>query len=75
MTRKCHVRFGGGRLEKGQQCHLASRLPNVVDREDWQANERALLEGTRLLSAYTLPQTGEKVWVIVRRDKRSSISA
>lgn len=28
MTRKCHVRFGGGRLEKEAQAHLVSRLPN-----------------------------------------------
>ena len=26
MTRKCHVRFGGGRLEKDES-YLASRLP------------------------------------------------
>jgi hypothetical protein len=41
----------------------------VVDREDWQANDRALLEGTRLLSAYELPHTGEKVWVITEWDR------
>ncbi len=29
MKGNFHVRFGGGRLEKGQQCHLASRLPNT----------------------------------------------
>lgn len=27
MTRKCHVRFGGGPTEKEQQCHLAGGLP------------------------------------------------
>jgi hypothetical protein len=27
MTRKCHVRFGGGPLEKGWQQHLAGGLP------------------------------------------------
>ncbi len=31
MKGNFHVRFGGGRLEKGQQCHLASRLPNNTD--------------------------------------------
>jgi hypothetical protein len=30
MKGNFHVRFGGGRLEKGQQCHLASRLPNEL---------------------------------------------
>ena len=28
MTRKCHVRFGGGLSEKERQCHLAGSLPN-----------------------------------------------
>ena len=27
MTGNCHVRFGGGRTEKGPQGHLAGRLP------------------------------------------------
>jgi hypothetical protein len=27
MTRKCQVRFGGGRTEKGSKGHLAGRLP------------------------------------------------
>ena len=52
--------------------HLASRLPNTVDKEDWAANERALLEGTRLLSAYALPQTGEKLWVITEWDRSAT---
>ncbi len=32
MMRKYHVRFGGGRLEKGLKGHLASRLPNSAER-------------------------------------------
>ncbi len=44
----------------------------TVDREDWAANERALLEGTRLLSAYELPATGEKVWVITEWDRSAT---
>jgi hypothetical protein len=43
-----------------------------VDREDWAANERALLEGTRLLSAYQLPSTGEKIWVITEWDRSAT---
>lgn len=31
MMRKYHVRFGGGRLEKEPQGHLASRLPNTIE--------------------------------------------
>ena len=41
----------------------------TVDQEDWRANDRALLEGTRLLSAYTLPATNEKVWIITEWDR------
>ena len=40
-----------------------------VDKEDWQANDQALKEGMRLLSAYTLPGTGEKLWVITEWDR------
>jgi hypothetical protein len=41
----------------------------TLDKEDWATNDRALREGTRLLSAYTLPSTGEKVWVITEWDR------
>ena len=44
----------------------------TVDKEDWQANERALGEGTRLLSAYTLPDTNETVWIITEWDRSAS---
>jgi hypothetical protein len=44
----------------------------TVDKEDWAANDRALLEGTRLLSAYALPQTGEKLWVITEWDRSAT---
>lgn len=40
-----------------------------VDAHDRDANDRALLEGTRLLSAYTLPATKEKVWIITEWDR------
>jgi hypothetical protein len=36
--------------------------------EDWQANEYALQEGLRLLSAYTTA-TGEKIWIITEWDR------
>ena len=52
--------------------YLASRLPNVVDKEDWAANDRALKDGERLLSAYALPETGEKVWVITEWDRSAT---
>lgn len=38
-----------------------------VDDEDWEANERALVEGTRLLSVYR-SAGGVKFWVITERD-------
>jgi len=44
----------------------------TVDKDDWRANERALGEGTRLLSAYELPRTGEKVWVITEWDRSAT---
>jgi hypothetical protein len=39
-----------------------------VDDEDWQANERALTEGTRLLSVYR-SGGGVKFWVITEWDR------
>lgn len=41
-----------------------------VDREDWAANDRALLAGARLLSAYTV--SGTKVWVITEADRSAT---
>jgi hypothetical protein len=34
-----------------------------VDAEDWQANEQAILDGSRLLSAYHTLK-GKKLWII-----------
>src|SRR4051812_46769926 len=39
--------------------------------EDWQANERALQEDTRLFSAYTLT-TGERLWIISEWDRSAT---
>ncbi len=38
---------------------------------DWQANERALQEGTRLFSAYTLV-TGVRIWIISEWDRSAT---
>lgn len=38
---------------------------------DWQANELALEEGARLLSAYTLP-TKVRVWIITEADRSAT---
>lgn len=40
----------------------------VVDRADWQANDRALVEGMRLFSAYLL-KDGTKIWIITEADR------
>lgn len=40
-----------------------------IDEDDFHANERALLDGARLLSAYTLPGTGQRVWIITEWDR------
>ena len=39
-----------------------------VDEADREANERALLEGTRLLSVYS-SAAGVKFWIITERDR------
>lgn len=39
--------------------------------EDRQANEAALQDGSRLLSAYKLPR-GERIWVITEADRSAT---
>ena len=39
-----------------------------VDKEDWQANDRATEDGERLLSAYKT-KLGTKLWVITEWDR------
>jgi hypothetical protein len=40
-----------------------------VDKADKDENEFSLREGFRLLSAYTLPRTGAKMWIITEADR------
>ena len=40
-----------------------------ISKEDRAENELSLQEGFRLLSAYTLPQTGAKLWIITEADR------
>lgn len=42
-----------------------------VDAHDWAANDRALEEGTRVLSAYSLPGGGQ-LWVITEWDRSAT---
>jgi len=44
-----------------------------LDEHDRQENELSLREGYRLLSAYR-DRSGVKFWIVVRRDRRSSIA-
>lgn len=43
----------------------------VVGKDDWRANDRALEEGSRLLSAYLL-RDGTKIWVITESDRSAT---
>lgn len=43
-----------------------------VDAHDKEANDTALKEGTRLLSAYT-SQSGTKFWIITEADRSATI--
>lgn len=39
-----------------------------VDSEDWNSNDRALKDGTRLLSAYHTSR-GDRLWIITEADR------
>ena len=41
----------------------------ILDEEDQQENEYSLQHNLRLLSAYVLPRTGVKVWLITEADR------
>jgi hypothetical protein len=43
----------------------------IVDDADKRANERALADGTRLLSAYRL-RDGTKIWIITEADRSAT---
>ncbi len=40
----------------------------IVDAEDWQLNDTALVDGDRLLSAY-MTLKGVKLWIITEHDR------
>ena len=43
-----------------------------LDAEDRRANETALRIGERLLSAYTAPSSGQRLWIITERDRSAT---
>ena len=51
--------------------HLASRLPNDLEDEDKAENDESVKDGSRILSAYRLPD-GEKIWIITDAFERST---
>jgi len=54
----------------GIQRHQAGDWGDLDD-EDLAANERALIEGTRILSAYTAAN-GTKFWIITEADRSAT---
>ena len=50
--------------------HVAGDWGDLTD-ADKEENERALEQGTRLLSAYHLPD-GTKIWIITEADRSST---
>ncbi len=40
-----------------------------LDAEDRQANDRALMDGSRIFSSYRLGDTGERIWIITEADR------
>ena len=50
------------------QRHLRGDWGDICE-EDRRENELSLAEGFRILSAYTLPRTGVKIWIITEADR------
>jgi hypothetical protein len=44
----------------------------VVGKDDAQANDRALIDGTRLLSAYLLRDGRTRIWIITEADRSAT---
>ena len=54
-------------LSRHAQCDWGT-----VDRDDLRANDRALRDGTRLLSAYLLKDGHTKIWIITEADRAAT---
>lgn len=52
------------------QMHAAGDW-GIVGKEDWEANNQSVEDGTRILSAYRL-KDGTKVWVITEADRSAT---
>ena len=51
--------------------HLCGDWGDDMDEEDRAANDRAIRNGERILSAYTLPE-GTRIWIITEADQSST---
>ena len=73
-----HVVSTPGALEKVPSIELIKALGRhvrgdwgEVDTDDWQANDKAVAEGSRILSSYTATN-GTKFWIISEADRSST---
>jgi hypothetical protein len=53
-------------------CRHSSGDWGVLDAEDKVANDDAVLFGGRILSAYELPMTDVKIWIITEADRSAT---
>jgi hypothetical protein len=51
--------------------HIAGEWGDLCE-EDKRRNDEALEDGSRILSAYILPKTGVKIWVITEADRSAT---
>jgi len=62
------------RAKENGACYLMRHVTGdwgEVDREDWAANDQAVKDGLRILSAYTTRQ-GDRIWLISEADRSST---
>lgn len=70
MTPGIRDQVAAGELARALRRHANGDWGDLCD-EDRQANDRALLEGSRLLSAY-LTTSGVKFWIITEADRSAT---
>jgi hypothetical protein len=57
-------------IRTGIKRHQAGDWGKLTD-EDWQANDRAVVAGTRIVSAYNA-RNGTKFWIITEADRSTT---
>jgi hypothetical protein len=53
--------------------HLMGKW-GVLDKQDWEANNAALKDGGRLLSAYPLPNDPDNFWIITEGEGHDRVT-